>query len=106
MTPTGRRSGRRDWLLCGVDIAAVLALLALSSRTGDPLVGIARRRVGRPHRPPTPARHPQPYRSRHTGTAIDRLRLITPVRSVANDSHDFDEPPGRRAGWSADPSAT
>jgi hypothetical protein len=40
MTPTGRRSGRRDWLLCGVDIAAVLALLALSSRTGDPWWGL------------------------------------------------------------------
>ena len=35
MTPSGRRPRRRDWLLCGVDIAAVLALLALSSRTGD-----------------------------------------------------------------------
>ena len=35
MTPTTRgRPGRRDWVLCGVDVAAVVILLTLSSLTG------------------------------------------------------------------------
>ena len=37
MTPTTRsRPGRRDWVLCGVDVAAVVILLTLSSLTGVP----------------------------------------------------------------------
>ena len=46
MTPTtGGRPGRRDWVLCGVDVAA----------------------VGRPDRPTTHPGHPQPRRGRRTG---------------------------------------
>ena len=35
MTPAARgRPGRRDWVRCGVDVAAVLLLLTLMSLTG------------------------------------------------------------------------